>query len=336
MVVATNLLALLLVVLVGEAAVRLFRLAPLTLTVFKPHPARMFALAPEQDQLFVGRDFATRVIIGPDGFRVPAGAPRAGAGGPRVLALGDSMTFGYGVEAEESWPEVLETLLRKDDRPDVEVINAGVVAYAPDQQLDQLRELLPRVRPDVVVLGLYPGNDLAEVMLHSSAPPITVSPEGALLTMATEADLHPNPVGLWLTRHLRLYSYMRVKVHRTLTSFGLTEKPVLYHPAYFADALGYTDAYEENWEKLEGLLAAIDVETKAAGGAAASRRYSHGCPGFREVLALPSGSRFHARPGYAARGPPPIAASSLCGGSRRSDARFTPRFSRPYRRAPLL
>lgn len=266
MVVATNLLALLLVVLVGEAAVRLFRLAPLTLTVFKPHPARMFALAPEQDQLFVGRDFATRVIIGPDGFRVPAGAPRAGAGGPRVLALGDSMTFGYGVEAEESWPEVLETLLRKDDRPDVEVINAGVVAYAPDQQLDQLRELLPRVRPDVVVLGLYPGNDLAEVMLHSSAPPMTVSPEGALLTMATEADLHPNPVGLWLTRHLRLYSYMRVKVHRTLTSFGLTEKPVLYHPAYFADALGYTDAYEENWEKLEGLLAAIDVETKAAGG----------------------------------------------------------------------
>ena len=252
-------------ILVGEAAIRLFRLAPITLTVFKPHPARMFALAPERDQLFVGRDFTTRVIIGPDGFRVPAGAPGARAGGPRVLALGDSMTFGYGVEAEESWPEVLEVLLRKDDHPDVEVINAGVVAYAPDQQLDQLRELLPRLRPDLVVLGLYPGNDLAEVMLHGSAPPMQVSPEGALLEMATESDLHPNPFGLWLSTHLRLYSYLRVKVYRALTVFGFIEKPVLYHPAYFADALGYTDAYEENWEVLEGLLEEMAAETRASG-----------------------------------------------------------------------
>jgi hypothetical protein len=75
------------------------------------------------------------------------------AGKRRILALGDSFVWGYGVEQQETFSEVLETLL-----PDVEVINAGVAGYGTDQELLWLRSEGVRYRPDVVVLVMC-GND---------------------------------------------------------------------------------------------------------------------------------------------------------------------------------
>ncbi|MFQ5457993.1 MAG: hypothetical protein ACE5FC_06025 [Myxococcota bacterium] len=117
--------------LLAEGAVRFFRLGPLPLAVFEAHPTRMFTLAPGKDVLFVGDEFVTRVRIGPDGLRNPALAPAASAGRPRVLAVGDSFTFGYGVEESEAWPARLQEKLREAGLARAEVINAGVVAYCP-------------------------------------------------------------------------------------------------------------------------------------------------------------------------------------------------------------
>jgi hypothetical protein len=262
---ALSLFGLGIALLLGEAAVRWLHLGPLPLTVFRPHPTRMFALAPGREVQFVDEDFSTRVAISRDGLRNPPLAPPETAGRPRVLALGDSFTFGYGVETAESWPARLQAALREDGLPRAEVINAGVVAYAPDQQLDLLRELLPRSRPDAVILGLYVGNDRAEIGLHRSAPPLRVSPEGALLEFPTAADLNPHPIRLWIARHLRLYSFARVRIHRLLIRLDLRQEPRLYHPAYFLDALGSTDAYEGNWPGLKRLLRDMDRATRASG-----------------------------------------------------------------------
>ncbi|MDP3938859.1 MAG: GDSL-type esterase/lipase family protein [Deltaproteobacteria bacterium] len=262
---ALNLIGLLAALLLGEAAVRLLRLGPLPLTVFEPHPRRMFTLSPGKEALFVGEEFATEVRIGPDGLRHPALLPAEEAPQPRILALGDSFTFGYGVEAEESWPARLEARLRATGFPVAEVINAGVVAYAPDQELDLLRELLPRVRPDLVIVGLYIGNDPAEVLLHRSAPPMQVSPEGALLENPTDGDLHPGFVRGWLAAHSRLYALARVRSHRLLVALGLREAPAHFHAGYFLDALGYTDAYSENWSVLEGIVTEMARESRSAG-----------------------------------------------------------------------
>ena len=71
----------------------------------------------------------------------------------RILVIGDSFVWGYGVEQDETFPKVLESRL-----PGVEVINAGVAGYGTDQELLWLRSEGVRYRPDLVILEMC-GND---------------------------------------------------------------------------------------------------------------------------------------------------------------------------------
>jgi len=249
--------------LLAEAAVRIFGWGPLPLSIFAPHPTRMFTMAPGRDIRFIDEEFDTRVRIGPDGFRNPVARTPDRAGRPRVLALGDSFTFGYGVEAEEAWPAALKGELRARGLAQAEVINAGIVAYGPDQEMDLLRELLPRWRPDIVVLALYLGNDVAEVVLHRSALPMFVSAEGALVENPGASYRRPDAVRTWLGRHSRLVQFLRVRLHRLLVGLGLRPAPRIFSPDYFGDTLGYTHAYDRAWPLLEDILRAMNRDTRA-------------------------------------------------------------------------
>jgi hypothetical protein len=63
------------------------------------------------------------------------------------------MTFGEGVTAEEAWPAVLERALG------VRVYDAGVPGYASPQMRARMRRMLPRLRPDLVLVALSPHWD---------------------------------------------------------------------------------------------------------------------------------------------------------------------------------
>lgn len=104
-----------------------------------------------------------------DGFRdATRGAKRHGV--PRVLVLGDSYTFGWGIANVEPYPQRAEAMLRGRGI-DAEVINAGVPGYNTEQEAFLLDELLPRYRPDMVVVG-YAMND-AEPQMNVPQPPGT-------------------------------------------------------------------------------------------------------------------------------------------------------------------
>jgi lysophospholipase L1-like esterase len=88
--------------------------------------------------------------LGLRGHEVAAKTP----GELRVLAIGDSFTYGHGVQDDEAYPAVLETLLRARGR-DVEVVNAGVPGYSTDQAYTlAVRDGLA-LAPDLVLAGVH-------------------------------------------------------------------------------------------------------------------------------------------------------------------------------------
>lgn len=85
--------------------------------------------------------------------------PRPPAGTRRIVTLGDSFTFGHGVEIAEAWPSRLATLLSASDPDtDYEAVNLAVTGYGTDQQLLRFEAMGPDFHPDAVVLGLFVGN----------------------------------------------------------------------------------------------------------------------------------------------------------------------------------
>jgi lysophospholipase L1-like esterase len=76
----------------------------------------------------------------------------------RIVALGDSFTFGMSVDYGERFTEVLERTF-----PRTEVINLGVNAYGTDQELRMLELEGLRYQPDVVLLTAFLLNDLEDI-----------------------------------------------------------------------------------------------------------------------------------------------------------------------------
>ena len=70
----------------------------------------------------------TSSLVNSAGFRDREFDRERRAGTVRIAALGDSVTFGYGVALEESFPKVLERILN-ETRPGHEVLNFGVGGY---------------------------------------------------------------------------------------------------------------------------------------------------------------------------------------------------------------
>ena len=73
------------------------------------------------------------------------------AAGSTVLALGDSLTYGYGASPAESYPAQLQKLTSWD------IINGGISGDTSAQALSRLPALLQR-QPKLVIIGIG-GND---------------------------------------------------------------------------------------------------------------------------------------------------------------------------------
>ena len=84
-------------------------------------------------------------------------------GEKRILLLGDSVTFGWGVSDGEPFADQMEPLLKSVTGRSWEVINAGVNGYNTEQEATYFRIDGVRYEPDVVVLT-YLDNDLEPIV----------------------------------------------------------------------------------------------------------------------------------------------------------------------------
>jgi lysophospholipase L1-like esterase len=105
-----------------------------------------------------GESHGTRMRTNALGFRGPELRDDASV---RLLALGDSCTWGWRVSEEDSYPAVLQRLLdeRAGARP-YQVINAGAPGHTSYQGIRFLRGRGLALRPGIVLIG-YGFNDAA-------------------------------------------------------------------------------------------------------------------------------------------------------------------------------
>ena len=81
----------------------------------------------------------------------------------RVLAVGDSFTFGPYVENEFTYPCLLqETLNARDSDHRFEVLNAGIPGYTVTDEHHYLLEKGLELKPEAVLLGIY-TNDIVDL-----------------------------------------------------------------------------------------------------------------------------------------------------------------------------
>ncbi len=107
-----------------------------------------------QSYPFVGTDFIMEVQTNSLGFRDEEIELDPADKRPRILLLGDSFVFGFGVNIDDR----LDSSLQEYIGDEAVVINAGVPAWGTVQETKFGRDLFDRVRPDVIVLT-FCGND---------------------------------------------------------------------------------------------------------------------------------------------------------------------------------
>ena len=168
----------------------------------RQHPTRGRENVPSVDVVYGTPEFSTRVIHDAEGLRVSELGPPDGERSYRVVAVGDSFTYGIGVEGSETYSARLEQL-----DPSLRVFNLGVAGYATSHALVTLREVgFPR-KPDLVILA-YLWNDLGG-NFGGEIPRFTLE-DGVLVQHPPRPehrplDMHPKSVRHpWLGR---LYTY---------------------------------------------------------------------------------------------------------------------------------
>lgn len=130
------------------------------------------------------------MTINASGQRDDPLTPARRPGAKRVLALGDSWTFGIGVVASATWPERLEALL--GGRDEVEVVNCGVSGYETYNEAVVYERDLGAIEHDLLLVGFFPVNDVNEKTHYE--------------TYRRLHDIHPALLDLWLfpKRHLMI------------------------------------------------------------------------------------------------------------------------------------
>lgn len=125
-------------------------------------PGTGYRLAPNFHGVLHTPTFAIDVRTNELGLRGPPLRDR-GDGHRRVLLLGDSFVFGYAVAERDMIGAFLERELAGEGCG-VEVLSAGAPGYGPVHELFLLKRLVGELKPDVVVLCFFCGNDVPDAL----------------------------------------------------------------------------------------------------------------------------------------------------------------------------
>lgn len=228
------------------------------------HPRYGWSGIPDIDRHFTLLEFRIRVRNNPDGYRDAPFADKLAAAKDkqRVMFLGDSFAWGWGVETPE---RVSERFAARD--PSRVTFNLAQSGYATDQQLLVLRDQAAKLEPDVVVVLLHP-NDFRSIRLtveDTQQRPRFVLEGGALALTNEPVPADPE----WWAAKRRLGTLDK----QADPSFTELSKSHLFNWLRFfyesaprkkkPKGAGFDAQWEKSAVLMEALLAAMKTETDA-------------------------------------------------------------------------
>jgi lysophospholipase L1-like esterase len=201
------------------------------------------------------------------GLRGPLPESPKPAGSLRILAVGDSTTFGWGVNDDGTYCAELEALLHQAfPSRALSVINGGVGAYDLRHDAALLRHFAPIFKPDIALVGLY-WNDLPyEAMrpddehpvVRPDAEPIAVGAGGKPFHIANQPSM--------LNRLLRRSRLLYVLRQTWLRSFSQSEAAtnlVLWEQALLEGR--HSPAIDAGWADIAATLRDIQRQGQEGG-----------------------------------------------------------------------
>jgi len=136
----------------------------------------------------------------------------------RLLAVGDSITFGYGVPVEETYVKVLEKRMNENAPANIryEVLNGGTIGGSLGDYYHLLNQKAALLKPDLVLVGLA----LNDILVYSES--------GSILGQR-DAQRHGRGLVLirklnrFLLRHSQLYIFCYARLKSFLYGSGVLD-----------------------------------------------------------------------------------------------------------------
>ncbi len=157
----------------------------------------------------------TEEKINPQGWRDQSYAYVKPEGVFRIAVIGCSRTYGYGVNADETYSKVLEGLLNTDTSKKFEVMNMGVNGYGLTQMALNYMEYVRPYSPDLVVLQFYNPTvyRASQTSMWQTLQPAFVLAGDKLRLLNSPVPEHRfNVIEQQLIKHSVLYRFIKEKL----------------------------------------------------------------------------------------------------------------------------
>ncbi len=182
----------------------------------------------------------------------------------RILAIGDSFTYGFYVHNQEAFPSRLEERLNELLANRVQVLNAGIPGYTIADEWAYLQEKGLALNPDIVILGFYTNDifDLHPTMRQYFARDVVLGQAQSIIAPSGVRDWLQTNVALYSLWRLVRYGYVEWQTEQQVGQIipALPDMTRLYENITFLQP----DAPEHQpfWQQYEQILAEMTAALK--------------------------------------------------------------------------
>ena len=184
-----------------------------------------------------------------------------------IVVLGDSLSAGYGVRIDKSWPSLLEKNIINNGLT-FEVINAGISGDTTSGGLYRLPKLLSRHEPQIVILELG-GNDglrgmsLKKVVRKNLRAMIEMVRVSGGIPVLVGVELPPNYGEMYTSNFKKIFVDLASEYDLVLVNGSIkdmTEKGLMQSDGIHPNQDGHELIEQEVWLSLFPLLKKLSID----------------------------------------------------------------------------